>query len=282
MSAMKAIAGWVLAAWAVTLMTVSGPVAAQEPTAAEIVEKNAAARGGAEAWRKLQSMVWTGHVESSTAAGRKMPFLLEQKRPHSTRFELISEGQKSIRIFDGSHGWKLRPGSGGMPEMQPYSEDELKFARGAQVIDGPLMDYSLRGAVITLGGSEIVDGRRAYVLNVQLPSGGNHRVWVDAETFLEFRHDREVRSASGRPSTVTVFFRDYRTFEGLQIPISIETGAGPGKPMNKLVIDRVALDPPLDDKMFAKPVVPITRRNGVAVDTRSAAAPGTPSRPLPH
>ncbi len=102
----KWIAGWVLAAFAASAALAQ---AAPTITAAEIVEKNAAARGGVEAWRKIQTMAWAGHVESANAPGRDMPFVLEQKRPNSTRFELMADGQKSVRVYDGSGGWKLRP-----------------------------------------------------------------------------------------------------------------------------------------------------------------------------
>ena len=97
-------------------------------------------------------MAWAGHVESSN--GRSLPFQLAQQRPDNTRFEIVAEGQKSVRVFDGTQGWKMRQTSGGRPEVLPYSEDELRFARGAQVIEGPLMDYvARRGAVITWRGS---------------------------------------------------------------------------------------------------------------------------------
>lgn len=253
------------------------PAGAPDPTAAQIVEKNALARGGVQAWSKIQTMVWTGRAETENAPGRVMPFLLEQKRPGNVRFELVVDGKKSVRIYDGMNGWKLRADRAGRPELLPYTADELRHARGAQVIEGPLMDYAAKGAAITLGGVGAVDGSEAYVLEVRLPSGGLHRVWVDAQTFLEVRHDREYRNAAGQPAMATVLYRDYRTFEGLQMPVVIETGIGVGKPTNRLIIERVALNPELDDGMFAKPAVPVPRRAGAAlVDTRSAAPVSQP------
>jgi len=247
-------------------------------SAAEIVERNAAARGGVPAWQKLQTLAWAGHTEINSVPGRQMTFLLEQKRPNKTRFEITAEGQRSLRVYDGSTGWKMRPNSSnGRPDVQAYSEEELRFARGAQVIDGPLMDYVAKGGVVTLTGSGQVDGQRAYILDVKLPSGGSHTVWVDAQTFLDVRHDRQVRGASGQMGMVTVLLRDYREFEGLTMPTVVETGSAPGRPSSRLVIERVALNPPLDDSVFTRPMAPLSRRAGVVVDTRGAAAP--PPRP---
>ena len=260
------------------------PVRQAPPTAAEIVARNAAARGGTDAWQKISSMAWAGRVELGSAAARQLPFMLQQKRPNKTRFEILSEGQRSVRAFDGTTGWKSKPNPAtGRPETQTYSADELAFARGAQVIAGPLMEYVARGAAVELVGEGPIEGRKAWVLEIKLASGGGQRVWVDAETYLELRHDRSVRGPMGAPGVqVTVLFRDYRAFEGLQLPTVIETSAEPGRPPNRLVIEKVALNPELDDSTFEKPLESFSRRRGVAVDTRelSTRQPGqSASRP---
>jgi outer membrane lipoprotein-sorting protein len=276
--------GWLQRFGACVLAAAGFSAALAQPTpgitAAEIVEKNAAARGGVQAWQKIQTMAWTGRAEVGSTPGRELPFLLEQKRPGKTRFEIVAEGQRSVRIFDGSAGWKMRPNaSSGRPEVFPYTEDELMFARGAQVIDGPLMDYAARGAAITLAGTGELDGQRAYVLDVKLPSGGGHKVWVDTKSFLEVRHDRQVGDGRGPAGQVTVLLRDYREFEGVKVPTTVETSAEQGRPANRLVIERVAINPELDDDQFSRPARQFSQRRGVVVDTRGAAAAAPPRAP---
>jgi hypothetical protein len=269
---MRRISGWALVACLSTLAYAGEPVA--DLTAAQIVEKNVAARGGVEAWRKIQTMVWVGHVESANATGSRLPFVLEQKRPDKTRFEVMAgTALKSLRVYDGALGWKLHPSGSGKPELQPYTPDELKFARDTPVIDGPLIDGVAKGVAITLGGVDEVDSRKAYRLNVRLPSGVSYRVWIDAETFLDVKTERETRNALGKAVTASVYYRNYQTFQGLQIPLTLERGAATANEMDKLVIDKVALNPPLEDRVFAKPTVPGARRNAVTVDTRAAAVP---------
>lgn len=243
--------------------------AAPDLTAAQIIEKNAAARGGLEAWRKIQTMAWAGHVESPDAPARKLPFLLEQKRPNRTRFEIMAPNSRSVRIFDGSQGWRMVPESKGPPRVTEYTADELSFARDSMAIEGPLMDAGARGLVVTLGSVDEIDGRRCYRLDFSPRVGATHRVWVDAKTFLERRYDREFRTSAGRAARVSALYADYHTFEGLQIPVTIETGAAGGKPGDKLVIEKIALNPQLEDGMFVKPNVPMARRRGVVIDTRS-------------
>jgi hypothetical protein len=240
---------WTFAALAA--LTVLGPCAsahAKELTAAQIVEKNVAARGGLDAWRKVETMVWTGHMEGGGIPVPTLPFLLEQKRPNKTHFEIDQHGQRSLRVFDGTQGWKVRPDQSGRPVVQPFTTQELQFAREGQGIDGPLIDYHSKGNTVSLAGLTEIDGRKTYRLNVHLASGELHHVWVDARTFLDVQYDRVSYTPDGKPVPVTVSCRDYRTFEGLQLPTTIETGGGSGRQPERMVIERVTLNFPLDDQ----------------------------------
>lgn len=249
-------------------------------TVDQIVAKNAAARGGLDAWRKIHTMIWTGHIQSAHAPVPEMPFVLEMRRPNKTHFEIKARGEAATRIFDGVQGWRLRPTRTGRPELLPYTAEELRSAKDSPGLDGTLIDYRAKGIAISPGGMDGVEGRKAYRLNVKLPSGIVDQLWVDAETFLEIKYDRQVRNAFGQSGTVSVFYRDYRTVGGLQIPFTIETAAaetagdrkgGRSAASDKMVIDRVVLNPPLGNLAFAKPAL-FGRNNEVSVDIRPQSA----------
>jgi outer membrane lipoprotein-sorting protein len=225
-----------------------------ELTVEQLLAKYNAARGGLDAWHKVQTMSWAGHIESEkNAAAAGASFIMNFKRPNMTRFEISGPSQKGVHIFDGTHGWKLRQTSSASPELQDYTPEELSFARDALGMDGPLVDYKTKGVVVTLAGVEQFQGRKTYRLNLTLPSGAARRVWIDAHTFLEVRYDRDIDRAKGQAHTVSVYYRNYQPFEGLQIPLQIETGASSGVKFDKMVIDRVSINPPLADQLFAKP-----------------------------
>ena len=101
---MRTASGSVLVVAAAMALAITA-AAQSELTAAQIVEKNASARGGVEAWQKIQTMAWVGHVESAKVPGKNIPFLLEQQRPNRTRFEVAAENQKAVRAYDGRKGW---------------------------------------------------------------------------------------------------------------------------------------------------------------------------------
>lgn len=260
------------------MATDRGAPLARELTAAQIIEKNVAARGGLEAWRKIETMVWTGHMESIHAPVPMMLFVMQQKRPNKTHFEINALGDRTIRVFDGQRGWKLKPDQQGKAQVKPFTFEEVTFAHAAQVIDGPLIDYLAKGNTVTLEGLDEVEGRRAYRLSVRLATGETDQVWIDAQTFLDVRYDRPFAGGPGH-DRVSVFYRDYKAVEGLQVPSVIETGAGAGVRPDRMVIERVMLNPPLDDRTFARPRTH-GPGGGVAMDNPPAQSPrGIPLNP---
>jgi hypothetical protein len=246
-----------------------GAAARQELTAAQIVEKNVAARGGLEAWRKVQTMVWIGHVVSEHAPVPSMGFVLEQQRPNKTRFQLVAGNARTERVFDGVHGWRLRPGRDARPDVQPYTFDDLRFAQGAPGIDGPLIDYAAKGSSVTLDGVEQIDGHKAYRLTVRLSTGELDQVWIDAGNFLDLRYDRPAGGRGGDAHVVSLFYRGYRAIDGLLIPAVIETTASVGAPPDRMTIERTIVNAPLTAQTFAKPGAP-------HVPSRAATNAGTP------
>jgi hypothetical protein len=242
------------------------PAHSSVPTAAAIVAKNVAARGGLEAWRKVQTMVWMGRLESAKAEKPSMPFVLEQKRPNKTRFEVRMMNQRTLRVFDGTDGWKSRPGPGASLTLQPYAPEEIRFARSEQAVDGPLIDYEAHRSTVTLAGVDKLEGRKAYRLSVRLNSGDREFVWVDGDTFLDVKVSRVTFSADGQPRLVPVFYRKYQTFEGLKIPTSIEIGDPASGPTDRMEIEKVTLNAPMNDHLFTKP----GRGNPAGPDAKAA------------
>lgn len=240
----------------------AGALAAKDAPAApplsidEIVAKNAAARGGLDAWRRVRTLVWAGRIQSAHAPMPSMQFVLQQERPNKTRFEINAMGEKTVRVFDGMNGWKTNAGHDGRPQVRPYTIEEIRYAQGAQGIDGPLIDHTAKGIKVTLEGLDEIEGRKAYRLELKLASGETDRLWIDATSFLDIRYDRTPAGAAGGAArVVSTRYRDYKTFDGLQIPSVMETGASaaPGSAPDRMIIETVVVNPPLDKRTFADP-----------------------------
>jgi hypothetical protein len=222
-------------------------------SAEQIVDRSVQVRGGLPAWRKITTIIWVGHLESERSSVPSLPFQLEEKRPGKSRFEITEPSQRSMRVLNGAGGWKMKLAQDGRPEVKQLTAQEVKFARAASGFEGPLIDFRAKGSTVELESSEEIDGRKSYRVGVTLATGDHQTVWIDAQSFLESRFDRTTYGSTGAKGVVTVRYRDYKEIEGLALPSVIEiSGAAAGKP-DRMVIERVALNPPIDDREFEGP-----------------------------
>lgn len=231
-------------------------------TAKEIVAKNVKARGGLDAWRKVSTMVSIGHLETGNPSAPRVPFVLQQSRPNKTRFEVHVHQKTSVRVFNGVEGWKLLPSGGGGTEPVPYTAAEIQGARDALGMDGPLIDYRAKDIGIKYDGTDEIAGKKAYRLLITWPSGTIRRWWVDATSFLDVKYDRGSHTPTGEVATVTVSFANYKSIDGLQIPLSIVTGQENGKETEAMMIEQIFLNRPISDKVFSQPHAPVLRHAG--------------------
>src|SRR5213082_2028866 len=177
-------------AFAVSLGAAGGETPSQgKLSAAAIVDKNVAARGGLQAWRAVQTMSMQGKLgaggnrratisvpildrKSSRQAlptrpteEVQLPFVMELKRPGKMRMELQFNGQTAIQVFDGANGWKLRPFLNRLV-VEPYTTEEMKLSSMQADVDGYVIDYAAKGTQIELVGMEKVEDRDTYKLKL--------------------------------------------------------------------------------------------------------------------
>jgi outer membrane lipoprotein-sorting protein len=227
-------------------------VAAAELSAAQIVEKNVAARGGLQSWRAVNTMTFVGEMDAGGKQNAKLPFVMSLKRPHKSRLEIRFQDQTSVQTYDGQQGWKFRPYLG-RDEVEPLTPAEAASAAAADEFDGPLVDYARKGAKVEFQGMETVEGKSAYKLKLTRANALPRNVWLDAQSFLEVKIDGEPRKLDGRPHKVAIFYRDYKKVGALTLPHTLETVVDGVKQTHKISIKTVTVNSALDDALFAKP-----------------------------
>ena len=285
----------ILMGCALSTAVVPAAIAADAPratstlSATQIADRNVAARGGLDAWRNIHAMTLSGKLaaggnqRATIAAPERrpnssivpprpaeevmLPFVMELKRPGKMRLELQFNGQTAVQVFDGSNGWKLRPFLN-RRVVEPYTAEELKIASMQSDLDGPLVDYSAKGTRVDLDGTEKVDGRDNYKLKLTMKNGQVLHVWIDTQTFLETKIEGAARKLDGVYHPVEIYFQDYRPVAGLQIPYLLETKVLPASqkatavrepaiPPEKTTIEKVEINPKLEDVAFTKPQVEV-------------------------
>jgi outer membrane lipoprotein-sorting protein len=221
-------------------------------TAAQIVDKNVAARGGLQAWRAVHTLSMSGKLEAGGTQNTELPFALEMKRPRKTRMELQFNGQTAVQVYDGANGWKLRPFLN-RHEVEPYTPEELKAASLQADLDGPLVDYTAKGTKVEVEKIQAVEGRQAYNLKLTLKNGQVQHIWVDAQNFLEVKVEGTPRRLDGKYRPVATYFRDFRSVKGLMVPYVLETAVEGSKRTEKIRIESVVVNPKLEDSHFTRP-----------------------------
>ena len=182
----------------------------------------------------------------------ELPFVLEMKRPGKSRVEIEFAGKKAVQVFDGTQGWKLRPFLN-RNDVEPFTPEETKASEGKWSLDGPVLNYAAQGTKAEFESIEPVDGHDAYKLKLTLKNGDVQHIWIDAKNFLDVKVEGSPRMMDGRMRTVWVVQRDFRAVQGLMIPFVLETMVDGFPNKHKMAIEKIALNPALDDTLFAKP-----------------------------
>ena len=221
-------------------------------TAAQIVERNISARGGLQAWRGVKTLSMSGKLDAGGKQKVQLPFVLEMERSRKTRLELQFNGQTAVQVYDGTNGWKLRPFLN-RRDVEPYTPEELKAASMQADIDGPLVDYVSKGTKVQLEGLQSVEGHDAFNLKLTLKTGQVQHIWVDAQTFLDVKIEGTPRRLDGRFHPVATYMRDYRSVNGLLIPYVNETAVEGVRQTEKILVEKVVVNPKLEDSHFSKP-----------------------------
>ena len=231
------------------------PLAASAQTAEEIVKKALDARGGVEKIRAVQSERVSGQV--SFSRGMAGTFVVELKRPLKMHTEIIVEGQKIIRVYDGkSSGWMINPFLE-KKEVQPLSSEDLKSISDESDFDGPLVDYQAKGNQIELAGKEKLDDKHVYRLKLTNKNGDVRFYFFDSASFLLLKWEG-IRKNGEEDLPWESFFSDFRDVQGLKYPFRIDQGSPGTEFKQTLTAEKIEINPPIDDSRFVKPVAEST------------------------
>jgi hypothetical protein len=210
----------------------------------DVVAKAIQARGGIDRIKHEQTQRLTGKISLPAGSG---PLLVEMKRPGMMREEVTLNGKSQIRTTNGEVGW----GVGTLREAaipQQVDAQELHNLANSADFEGPLVDYKEKGNRIELAGKEKVEKRMAFKLVISMKNGENRIDFIDCRTYLELKWQGRVSD-----NVFESYFRDYRRVKGLMYAFEIDSGLL-GQPANqKIVFDKVDVNPPLDDARFGKP-----------------------------
>ena len=221
-----------------------------QPTVDELVAKNIEAKGGASALRGLATLRLRGKM---LVQGGQIQFayLQVKKRPEDVRTEASLQGMTQIEAYDGKEGWRVSPFFG-RRDPERMSADDVKALVEDAEMDGPLVDWQAKGNKVEYLGTEDVDGTPAHKLKVTRKNGDVSFVYLDPDHFLEIRVLTQ-RTRQGAYEEVETDLGDYEKVGGVFVPTSIEFGGKGAPDKQRIIIDKVEANAPVDDTIFHFP-----------------------------
>lgn len=232
---------------------VSAPAAAL-PTVDEVIAKHIAARGGMDKLKSVQAVRMSGKM--AMGPGIEVPISLELKRPSRMRMEMTFQGMTGIQAYDAGTGWMIMPFSG-RTDPQPMSPDDLKDAEEMSDLDGALVDYKTKGHSVVLVGKEPVEGTEAYKLRITLKNGDQRTVYLEGESFMEIRQEGR-RKIRGSDVEIEASMGDFKEVGGIIFPHSIEQAMKGNPQKQKITIEKIEINPAVEDSRFKMPAVAAT------------------------
>lgn len=212
-----------------------GSLKATAQTADEIIQKHLAAIGGAENWKKINSIKKTGYRMSR---GTEVPITVTILEGKGSKVESTFSGMTSYVIITDKEGWSFNPRNSQKPEALP--DETVKMAQDRLNIEGPLIGYKAKGYKINYYGTDDVEGTECHKLKVIMPSGKEETIYIDASNYYLVRIVDKTK-ANGKEQVQTTTYGDYEKLpEGIIYPMSYDN----------VTIKKVEINGVIDDKIF--------------------------------
>jgi len=231
----------------------AAPAPAQ--TVDEVIAKSFEARGGLDRLKAVQAIRVTGRM---SMGANQASMVVERKRPVRIRVEITVRGERAVQAWDGVTAWGISPMGPGQPEVLP-AEAANAMATDADV-DGPLVDYQAKGHRVRLLGKEMLEGGDAYKIEVRKKDGAVEVHFLDARSYLTVRIEGK-RTIRGTVVEGEILLGDYLEAGGILWPCSIRSGASGNPEKQTFTVEKVEVDPVLDDARFRMPTASPSRRD---------------------
>ena len=231
------------------VLVVTGAAWAAAQTADDVIARSFAAQGGVEKLKAVQSVRMTGKM--LVGPGMEAPIVLEFKRPKSMRLDISIQGMTIAQAYDGNAGWMLNPMTG-RTTAEPLPSEMAKMVEEQADMDGPLMDYQAKGHTVELLGKETAEGTECYKIKLTQKDGSVTVFYIDTESYLGVKQESK-RTVRGTEVETETIVGDWKEVAGILYPHSIDAGQK-GSPMRqKMTVDRIEVNVPIENARFAMP-----------------------------
>jgi hypothetical protein len=211
-------------------------------TADEIVAKHISAIGGAENWKKVNSM---RQEATLSVQGMDIPLVISAVHNKATKQEYTVMGMTGYSIITAEGGWNFNPMQG-QTKPEPITQDELKYGKDQLDLQGDFVDYKAKGHAIQLMDKEDIEGVECLKVKLTRKSGNESIFFFDPKTYYIVRTSSKM-SANGQEVESVVNMSNYQKLpEGIVIAYTIESTAVPAP----ITVTKVIVNGKIDEAVF--------------------------------
>ena len=226
------------------------PLVARAQTVDEVITKNIQAHGGLEKIRAMNTLRNSGKINFGSI---RATLLQENKRPDRVREEVGIQGLAQVQAYDGKVSWQVSPFEGRKDPQLMTAEDAKSLLVDAD-LEGPLVDYQAKGHKAELMGHDAVEGTDCFKVRLAMKNGDVRYYYLDADSFLELK--LEIQSTvRGTLQENESYFGDYEQVAGVFFPFAIEQAQKGSSQRQKISVDKIEVNAPIDDSRFVMPVL---------------------------
>ncbi|MFN8291458.1 MAG: hypothetical protein U0U70_14470 [Chitinophagaceae bacterium] len=222
-------------------------IAASAQTADEIVQKYAAAMGGLDGFKKVQTAKFTATV---AVQGMDLPATIQVINGRAFRTDVEAMGQAVVNSYKDGKGWSINPFAG-METATDVEGTELLSMKAQSSLPGYLMDYKSLGHTIELKGKETLEGVPTWKIVLTNKDDGKpttYNIIVADNMLLRTVTTRDVQ---GESVEVETWYSDIKEFGGLKFYMT-KTQKMNGQVFQTISYTNIELNVPVDEKIFDK------------------------------
>lgn len=223
-----------------SLLAATTLLAAQAQTAEEIITKHVEAIGGADAWKKVNSVKMEGSLQVQGAELTVTQYVVNGK---GSRQEYSVGGMTGFMVITPTAGWNFQPFNG-QQTPEPMTAEDVAKSQSELDAQGILVDYAAKGHTVEYLGKDDVDGTECFKIKVTPKGEDPATMFFDTKNYLLIRQVSKV-NRNGQEMEQTTNFSNYEKLpEGILVAKSITL------PFGELNVSKITVNGPVDESIF--------------------------------
>ena len=209
-------------------------------TADEIVNMHIKAIGGAEAWRKVNSVKLEGTLQ---VQGTEVAITQTVLHGKGSKQEISVMGMTGYMIVTPTAGWNFMPFQG-QTTPEAMTAEDLAESQDEMDAQGVLVDYAAKGHTVEYLGKDDVDGTECYKIKVNKKVGSPETMYIDTKNNYLIK-SVSIRKANGQEQESATNFSNYEKLaEGIVVAKSLTL------PFGELNVTKITINGTVDESIF--------------------------------